>query len=75
MPGMSGLEVVCALEASRPSVIVGLLTGWNETRDAAQLRSRCVSPGEWAATRDLRAGWWRWENAETKECGLHVIRR
>jgi phosphoadenosine phosphosulfate reductase len=29
--------------------------------------TRAVKPGE-----DLRAGRWWWENAETKECGLHV---
>lgn len=29
--------------------------------------TRAISPGE-----DLRAGRWWWENADTKECGLHV---
>jgi phosphoadenosine phosphosulfate reductase len=29
--------------------------------------SRAVQPGE-----DLRAGRWWWENADTRECGLHV---
>ncbi len=29
--------------------------------------SRAVEPGE-----DLRAGRWWWENADTRECGLHV---
>jgi phosphoadenosine phosphosulfate reductase len=29
--------------------------------------TRAISPGE-----DIRAGRWWWENADTKECGLHV---
>ena len=29
--------------------------------------TRAISPGE-----DLRAGRWWWENADTKECGLHM---
>ena len=29
--------------------------------------TRAISPGE-----DVRAGRWWWENADTKECGLHV---
>ena len=29
--------------------------------------TRAISPGE-----DLRAGRWWWENADTKECGLHL---
>ena len=29
--------------------------------------TRAITPGE-----DIRAGRWRWENPETKECGLHV---
>lgn len=30
--------------------------------------TRAIQPGE-----DIRAGRWWWENADTKECGLHVV--
>jgi len=30
--------------------------------------TRAIQPGE-----DVRAGRWWWENADTKECGLHVV--
>lgn len=30
--------------------------------------TRAIAPGE-----DVRAGRWWWENAESKECGLHVV--
>jgi phosphoadenosine phosphosulfate reductase len=32
--------------------------------------TRAITPGE-----DIRAGRWWWENADTKECGLHASRR
>ncbi len=30
--------------------------------------TRAIQPGE-----DIRAGRWWWENADTKECGLHIV--